>query len=69
MRKVSWMHPRSKHWHQLDLALTRRRDLRETLHTRTFHSADCDTDHSLVAAKVRLVPGRIHSSSLWVEKD
>ncbi|XP_048004286.1 uncharacterized protein LOC125240437 [Leguminivora glycinivorella] len=62
MRKVSWMHPRSKHWHQLDLALTRRRDLRETLHTRTYHSADCDTDHSLVSTKVRLVPKRIHSA-------
>ncbi|XP_046962200.1 uncharacterized protein LOC124531734 [Vanessa cardui] len=62
MRKVSWMHPRSKHWHQLDLALSRRRDLRETLHTRAFHSADCDTDHSLVATKVRLVPRRVHSS-------
>ncbi|CAH2062804.1 unnamed protein product, partial [Iphiclides podalirius] len=46
MRKVSWMHPRSKHWHQLDLVLTKKRDLRETLHTRTFHSADCDSDHS-----------------------
>ncbi|CAH2045036.1 unnamed protein product, partial [Iphiclides podalirius] len=25
MRKVSWMHPRSKHWHQLDLVLTKPR--------------------------------------------
>ena len=28
--------------------------------TRTYHSADCDTDHSLVASKVRLVPKRVH---------
>ena len=25
--RVSWRHPRSKHWHQLDLILTRRVDL------------------------------------------
>ncbi|KAL0860229.1 hypothetical protein ABMA27_010536 [Loxostege sticticalis] len=61
MRKVSWKHPRSGHWHQLDLALTKKEHLKEVLHTRSFHSADCDTDHSLVACKVRLEPKKIHS--------
>ncbi|XP_069992347.1 uncharacterized protein [Penaeus vannamei] len=27
---------------------------------RSYHSADCDTDHSLVASKVRLKPRKIH---------
>ncbi|XP_033111734.1 uncharacterized protein LOC117112703 [Anneissia japonica] len=49
--KVSWRHLRSGHWHQLDLIITRRRDLPSVLHTRTYHSADCDTDHSLVISK------------------
>ncbi|XP_045457359.1 uncharacterized protein LOC123667510 [Melitaea cinxia] len=62
MRKVSWRHPRSGHWHQLDLVLTKRRDLGRVAHTRTFHGAQCDTDHSLVASKIRLSPKKIHSS-------
>ncbi|KAJ2942076.1 hypothetical protein O0L34_g10993 [Tuta absoluta] len=63
-RKVSWKHPRSGHWHQLDLILTKKKNLRETLHTRTFHSADCDTDHSLVASHVAITHKKIHSSKL-----
>lgn len=62
MRKVSWKHPRSGHWHQLDLVLTRRKDLKDTSHTRAFHGADCDTDHSLVVTTLRLTPKKIHSS-------
>nr|KAG5691627.1 hypothetical protein BaRGS_023798 [Batillaria attramentaria] len=58
--KVSWRHPRSQHWHQLDLVITRRADLSTVLHTRSFHSADCDTDHSLVGSKVRLTAKKIH---------
>lgn len=64
MRRVSWKHPRSGYWHQLDVALTRRKDLRDITQTRTFHSADCDTDHSLVICKVRLTPKKIHSSKI-----
>ena len=30
------------------------------LHTRSYHSCDYDTDHSLVASKVKLKPWRIH---------
>ena len=60
--KVSWRHPRSKHWHQLDLIITRRSALKGVLLTRTFHSADCDTDHSLVCCKMRLQPKKIHRS-------
>ncbi|XP_066282992.1 uncharacterized protein [Branchiostoma lanceolatum] len=50
--KVSWRHPRSKHWHQLDLILTRRTSLKNMLLTRAYQSADCDTDHSLVCCNL-----------------
>ena len=58
--RVSWRHPRSKHWHQLDLILTRRSDLPSVKLTRTYHSADCDTDHSLVGCNLKLKPRKIH---------
>lgn len=58
--KVSWRHPRSKHWHQLDLILVRRIAIKNVLYTRSYHSQDCDTDHSLVCCKVRLHPKRFH---------
>ena len=58
--KVSWRHPRSKHWHQLDLILFRRAALKNVLHTRSYHSADCNTNHSLVCCKIRLQPKRFH---------
>ncbi|TWW67246.1 hypothetical protein D4764_02G0002870 [Takifugu flavidus] len=58
--KVSWRHPRSGHWHQLDLIITRRCDLRNVLQTRSFHSADCDTDHSLVCCKIKLQVKNFH---------
>ena len=57
---VSWRHPRSKHWHQMNLILFRRAALKNVLHTRSYHSADCNTDHSLVCCKVRLQPKRFH---------
>ncbi len=59
---MSWRHPRSCHWHQLDLVITRRPLLNCVLITRSYHSADCDTDHSLVGSKVRLYPKQIHNS-------
>ena len=51
--KVLWRHPRSKHWHQLDLILVRRAAIKNVLHTRSYHSVDCDTDHTLVCCKIR----------------
>ena len=56
------MHPRSHHSHQLDLISIRRGQLRSVLTTRSYHSADCDTDHSLVRSKVRLRPKKFHHS-------
>ncbi|XP_046543054.1 serine/threonine-protein phosphatase 6 regulatory ankyrin repeat subunit B-like [Haliotis rubra] len=59
---VSWRHPRSKHWHELDFVITRRSMLNHVLVTRTYHSANCDSDHSLVSSKVRLRPRRFQRS-------
>ena len=60
--RVSWRHPRSKLWHQLDLVITKKFQLHDVLCTRSFHSADCDTDHSLVGCKAHLKPKKIHRS-------
>ena len=59
---VSWRHPRSKHWRQLDLIITRPCHLQNVLLTRSYHSADCYTDHSFVCSKIRLQPKRLHRS-------
>ena len=54
--RVSWMHPRSRQWHQRNLVITKRELLNSIHITRTYHSADCDTDHSLVLSKITLSP-------------
>ncbi|XP_076049415.1 uncharacterized protein LOC143030098 [Oratosquilla oratoria] len=38
--KMSWKHPRSKHWHQIDFIITRKADLRDFLITRALRGAD-----------------------------
>ena len=77
--KVSWRHPCSKHWHQLDLILVRRSAIKNVLHTRTYHSADCDTpwsaarlgcsQRSSTATRSKgipaLTPARCVSQTLW----
>ena len=50
--RVSWRYPRSNHWHQLDLILTRRSCLPSVQITRSYQSADCDTDPLLVCSQV-----------------
>ena len=54
IRRVTWRHPRSKHWHQLDLVLVKRTAIGSVRCSRTYHSADGDTDHSLVVTKLTL---------------
>ncbi|XP_014782439.1 uncharacterized protein LOC106877903 [Octopus bimaculoides] len=52
--KTTWQHPRSKHWHLLDYAITRQCDLKDVLITRSMLSADdCWTDHRLVVTRIR----------------
>ncbi|KAL8594800.1 hypothetical protein ACOMHN_047517 [Nucella lapillus] len=52
--KTTWMHPRSKHWHQIDFIICRRRDLHEFHITRVMRGAECSTDHHLLRSKVNL---------------
>ncbi|XP_063895050.1 uncharacterized protein LOC135118051 [Helicoverpa armigera] len=52
--KTTWMHPRSKHWHLLDYAITRRRDISQVHITRVMRGAHCWTDHRLLVTKLRL---------------
>tara|TARA_B110001454_G_scaffold15635_1_gene14033 strand:+ start:278 stop:3463 length:3186 start_codon:yes stop_codon:yes gene_type:complete len=52
--RTSWMHPRSKHWHLIDYVITRRRDRRDVLVTKSMCGADCYTDHKLLVSKLSL---------------
>ena len=67
-RKMSWCHPRSKTWHQLDFVIISQKHKQEVLNTRTYHSADCDTDHSLVVSSLRLQPRPYHRQRLKSKK-
>lgn len=58
--QVSWRHPRSKQWHQLDMIITKRKMLHHVKNTRTYHSADCNTDHSLVVSSIKIIPKKFH---------
>ncbi|KAK3786901.1 hypothetical protein RRG08_017498 [Elysia crispata] len=60
--RVSWTHPTSKHWLQLDLVITRKSMLNHVSLMRSYHSDDCDTDHSLVGNMVRLHPRQFYCS-------
>ena len=60
--KASWRHPRSKIWHQLDLIVTKQKDIKNVHNTRAYHSADCNSDHSLIRSKVKIVPKKIFTS-------
>ena len=46
--------------HQLDLILVRHATIKNILHARSYHSADYNTDHSLVCCKIRLQPKKFH---------
>jgi exonuclease III len=49
--KVSWQHPRSKHWHLIDYVIVRKRDLQDVLITKAMTAADeCWTDHQLITS-------------------
>ncbi|XP_033124302.1 uncharacterized protein LOC117122714 [Anneissia japonica] len=52
--KVSWRHPRSKALHQIDHIITQRSFLNNINISCTYHSAICDTDHSLVGCTIKI---------------
>ena len=43
-----------------DLILVRRAAIKNVLYARSYDSADCDTDHSLVCCKIRMQPKKYH---------
>ena len=55
IQNVSWRHPRSAHWYQLDFVIVRRHDLNSCQSCRFLQSADCNTDHALVLARLNLL--------------
>ena len=57
---VSWKHPRSHRWHQLHLIISRLPALQSFLSTRSYHSADCNTDYAVVCCRVKIQPRKIH---------
>ena len=46
--KISWMHPRSKHWHLIDYIIVPRKDKQDVSVTKTMCGADFWTDHRFV---------------------
>ena len=58
--KMSWCHPRSQTWHQFDFVIISQKPKQQVLNTCTYHSADCDMDHSLVVSSLRLKPQPYH---------
>ena len=52
--KATWFHPQSKHGHLLDYIVCRRSDLRNFCKVKVMRGADCDTDHLMVRAKLKV---------------
>ena len=52
--KTTWMHPRSKHWHQIDHIICRQHDLKDFRITRAMKGAECSTDHTLLRSKLNI---------------
>ena len=50
--KTTWMHPRSKHWHQIDHIICRQSDVQDFRITKAMRGAECSTDHVLLRSKV-----------------
>ena len=53
IHKVTWIHPRSKHGHILDYAITRMQDIQDMCSVRVMRGAECGTDHKLVRVKMK----------------
>ena len=53
--KTTWMHPRSKHWHQIDHIICRQADAQDFRITIVMRGAECSTDHALLRSKVNIL--------------
>ena len=52
--KTIWMHPKSKHWHLIDLIIIRQQDIKDVRVTCAMRGAECWIDHRLVRAMLAL---------------
>ena len=52
--KTTWMHPRSNSWHMIDYVVTKHRDIRDFMLTRSFHASCYLSDHALLRSKTSL---------------
>jgi len=50
----TWQHVRFKTWHMIDLVLVRRSDINSVRDVKTLCDAECDTDHRLVTAELKI---------------
>ena len=51
-RKTTWMHPRSIHWHVIDVIITRCWDKMDIHSTRAMRGTNCWTDQQMLRSKV-----------------
>ena len=69
--KVSWQHPRSKHWDLIDCIIVRTRDQQDVLKPRAVTGADeCWTDHRLISSimRMKIRPKRTHRNQNTIKK-
>lgn len=52
IHKVTWMHPRSRHWHLIDYVTTGRHDIKDVEITRAMREANCWIDHLLLRTRL-----------------
>ena len=52
--RATWFHPQSKHGHQIDFIVCRQSDLRNFCKVKVMRGAECDTDHMMVRAKLKI---------------
>ena len=52
--KMSWMHPRSHHWHLIDYVFVRAKDRSDVHVTKSVCGAHCWTDHCFIVSKLVL---------------
>ena len=50
--KTTWMHPGTKKWHLIDYAITRKRDVKDVLHTKAMCGSLICSDHKLIKCKL-----------------
>ena len=52
--KQTWQHPKSKQWSCIDFVITHQRDRRMCVDASVRRGAECNTDHQILCATLRL---------------